>query len=295
MAHVVVRHHTLRGPQVVGSRWDQRQGTTDNGRPASATFPTHPCRMKGVRCLVRGVPRRRRQRASKRRRYTAESLSKEWECGGWWTGARESGFPNFSPFHLSLPTRTNTYRFWINTIYNRVCGFGWETRMARVGGEATMTSLLLLLLLLLPTAATGGRVTKGWESAVETRRSVLDNGLGTTPPMGYIFPPPLPIVYAISPVCRPTQTCSKTMPGSLGYEDQDAQTFASWVCKICLNVKLLLCHASFVWSVFILLLWLLLQGVDYLKYDNCNNPGTSPRERLAMWSMSGGTYVSMPI
>ncbi|RZS16593.1 hypothetical protein BHM03_00048607, partial [Ensete ventricosum] len=200
-----------------------------------------------------------------------------WECGGWWTGARESGFPNFSPFHLSLPTRTNTYRFWINTIYNRVCGFGWETRMARVGGEATMTSLLLLLLLLLPTAATGGRVTKGWESAVETRRSVLDNGLGTTPPMGYIFPPPLPIV---------TQTCSKTMPGSLGYEDQDAQTFASWVCKICLNVKLLLCHASFVWSVFILLLWLLLQGVDYLKYDNCNNPGTSPRERLAMWSIA---------
>ncbi|CAA6655705.1 unnamed protein product [Spirodela intermedia] len=43
-------------------------------------------------------------------------------------------------------------------------------------------------------------------------------------------------------------TCSKTMPGSLGYEDQDAKTFASW-------------------------------GVDYLKYDNCYNPGTSPKER----------------
>ncbi|XP_042012460.1 alpha-galactosidase-like [Salvia splendens] len=44
------------------------------------------------------------------------------------------------------------------------------------------------------------------------------------------------------------QTCSKQMPGSLGYEEQDAKTFASW-------------------------------GVDYLKYDNCNNNGISPKER----------------
>ncbi|KAL2478884.1 Alpha-galactosidase 2 [Forsythia ovata] len=45
-----------------------------------------------------------------------------------------------------------------------------------------------------------------------------------------------------------TQTCSKRMPGSLGYEEKDAKTFASW-------------------------------GIDYLKYDNCNNDGTSPKER----------------
>ncbi|RWR90367.1 Alpha-galactosidase 2 [Cinnamomum micranthum f. kanehirae] len=45
-----------------------------------------------------------------------------------------------------------------------------------------------------------------------------------------------------------TMTCSKTMPGSLGYEEQDAKTYASW-------------------------------GVDYLKYDNCNNDGSSPKER----------------
>ncbi|EXC02507.1 hypothetical protein L484_004288 [Morus notabilis] len=45
-----------------------------------------------------------------------------------------------------------------------------------------------------------------------------------------------------------TQTCSKTMPGSLGHEEQDAKTFASW-------------------------------GIDYLKYDNCYNTGTSPKER----------------
>ncbi|KAJ6822591.1 alpha-galactosidase-like [Iris pallida] len=50
-----------------------------------------------------------------------------------------------------------------------------------------------------------------------------------------------------------TQTCSKTMPGSLGYEDQDAKTFASW-------------------------------EVDYLKYDNCNNPGISPKERYTKMS-----------
>ncbi|XP_068647024.1 alpha-galactosidase-like [Aristolochia californica] len=50
-----------------------------------------------------------------------------------------------------------------------------------------------------------------------------------------------------------TQTCSKTMPGSLGYEEQDAKTFASW-------------------------------EVDYLKYDNCYNTGTSPRERYEKMS-----------
>ncbi|KAK9278326.1 hypothetical protein L1049_027891 [Liquidambar formosana] len=50
-----------------------------------------------------------------------------------------------------------------------------------------------------------------------------------------------------------TQTCSKTMPGSLGYEEQDAKTFASW-------------------------------GIDYLKYDNCYNTGTSPKERYPKMS-----------
>lgn len=27
-------------------------------------------------------------------------------------------------------------------------------------------------------------------------------------------------------------TCSKKMPGSLGHEEQDAKTFASWVCVL---------------------------------------------------------------
>ncbi|KAL6493428.1 hypothetical protein OROGR_032207 [Orobanche gracilis] len=44
------------------------------------------------------------------------------------------------------------------------------------------------------------------------------------------------------------QTCSNQMPGSLGYEEQDAKTFASW-------------------------------GIDYLKYDNCNNKNISSKER----------------
>nr|ADE77708.1 unknown [Picea sitchensis] len=48
-------------------------------------------------------------------------------------------------------------------------------------------------------------------------------------------------------------TCSKTMPGSLGYEEQDAKTFASW-------------------------------GIDYLKYDNCFNNGTNPQERYPKMS-----------
>ncbi|RAL49166.1 hypothetical protein DM860_017196 [Cuscuta australis] len=44
-------------------------------------------------------------------------------------------------------------------------------------------------------------------------------------------------------------TCSKTMPGSLGYEEQDAKTFANW-------------------------------GIDYLKYDNCNHDGSKPTVRF---------------
>ncbi|KAF6163162.1 hypothetical protein GIB67_025026 [Kingdonia uniflora] len=48
-------------------------------------------------------------------------------------------------------------------------------------------------------------------------------------------------------------TCSKTMPGSLGHEVQDARTFAAW-------------------------------GVDYLKYDNCYNDGSKPYDRYARMS-----------
>ncbi|KAL8520726.1 hypothetical protein ACS0TY_011322 [Phlomoides rotata] len=44
-------------------------------------------------------------------------------------------------------------------------------------------------------------------------------------------------------------TCSKKMPGSLGYEEHDAKTFASW-------------------------------GIDYLKYDNCFNDGSKPPVRF---------------
>jgi len=47
-----------------------------------------------------------------------------------------------------------------------------------------------------------------------------------------------------------TKTC-QSRPGSLGYEDIDAQTYASW-------------------------------GVDYLKYDNCNNGGTEPEVRYTV-------------
>lgn len=50
-----------------------------------------------------------------------------------------------------------------------------------------------------------------------------------------------------------TQTCSLTMPGSLGREEQDAKTFAAW-------------------------------GIDYLKFDNCNNNNKSPKERYPVMS-----------
>ncbi|KAI9087958.1 hypothetical protein K1719_030288 [Acacia pycnantha] len=51
-----------------------------------------------------------------------------------------------------------------------------------------------------------------------------------------------------------TQTCSKRQPGSLGHEDHDAKTFASW-------------------------------GIDYLKYDNCEDThGLSPKKRYPIMS-----------
>src|SRR3569833_4325473 len=43
-------------------------------------------------------------------------------------------------------------------------------------------------------------------------------------------------------------TCAQTMPGALGHEKQDARLFAAW-------------------------------GVDYLKYDNCNNEGVDAVKR----------------
>ncbi|KAK1562028.1 hypothetical protein Q3G72_005023 [Acer saccharum] len=55
-------------------------------------------------------------------------------------------------------------------------------------------------------------------------------------------------------------TCSKTMPGSLGHEEQDAKTFASWTFGV-----------NFVHFV--------VQGIDYLKYDNCFNDGSRPTVR----------------
>uniref|UniRef100_A0A453JH30 Alpha-galactosidase n=2 Tax=Aegilops tauschii subsp. strangulata TaxID=200361 RepID=A0A453JH30_AEGTS len=56
-----------------------------------------------------------------------------------------------------------------------------------------------------------------------------------------------------------TQTCSKQMPGSLDHEEQDVRTFASW-------------------------------GVDYLKYDNCNDAGRSVRERYTRISNAMKKY-----
>ncbi|KAM1302579.1 hypothetical protein ACFX2F_020524 [Malus domestica] len=50
-------------------------------------------------------------------------------------------------------------------------------------------------------------------------------------------------------------TCSKTMPGSLGHEEQDAKTFAA-------------------------------SGIDYLKYDNCNNDDTKPTVRYPVMTQA---------
>ncbi|CAM0956664.1 unnamed protein product [Alopecurus aequalis] len=56
-----------------------------------------------------------------------------------------------------------------------------------------------------------------------------------------------------------TQTCSQRMPGSLDHEEQDVQTFTSW-------------------------------GVDYLKYDNCNDAGRNVKERYTKMSNAMKKY-----
>ncbi|XP_008800438.1 alpha-galactosidase [Phoenix dactylifera] len=182
-----------------------------------------------------------------------------------------------------------------------------------LGGAMVVVSFSFLLLV--STAVTAGRVMKDAEPVSETyRRTMLENGVGRTPQMGwnswnhftcnineqmiketadalvstglaklgyqyinlddcwaessrdskgnlasksskfpsgikaladYIHAKGLKLgIYSDAGF----YTCSKQMPGSLGYEDQDAKTIASW-------------------------------EVDYLKYDNCYNDGSSPKDR----------------
>lgn len=60
-----------------------------------------------------------------------------------------------------------------------------------------------------------------------------------------------------------SKTCSQTMPGSLGHEKKDANTFDSW-------------------------------GIDYLKYDNCYNDGLKPTVRYPVMTRAL-TRISRPI
>ncbi|URE30799.1 alpha-galactosidase [Musa troglodytarum] len=52
----------------------------------------------------------------------------------------------------------------------------------------------------------------------------------------------------------------QTMPGSLGHEQKDAETFASW-------------------------------GIDYLKYDNCNNGDLKPMKRMVSRADQNEVYA----
>ncbi|CAK9156650.1 unnamed protein product [Ilex paraguariensis] len=68
-------------------------------------------------------------------------------------------------------------------------------------------------------------------------------------------------------------TCSKTMPGSLGHEEQDAKTFASWVGYLVFQILSCEYKMSPFHNIFSQ------QGIDYLKYDNCNNDGSKATVR----------------
>ena len=65
------------------------------------------------------------------------------------------------------------------------------------------------------------------------------------------------------------------MPGSLGYEERDANTFAAWVSLTLIELNTFYAYSSRT----ITEIFGLLQGIDYLKYDNCNNGDTKPIER----------------
>ena len=73
------------------------------------------------------------------------------------------------------------------------------------------------------------------------------------------------------------------MPGSLGHEEQDEKTFASWVGNL-----VFIFFMGFTCPFFLLTLLantkscngeICMQGIDYLKYDNCYNDGTKPTVR----------------
>ncbi|KAL2938978.1 Alpha-galactosidase [Bienertia sinuspersici] len=159
----------------------------------------------------------------------------------------------------------------------------WPLLVARIANAAVVGGLHL---------PASGPVDR---STISFRRSLLDNGLGLTPPMGWnswnhfgcnidekiieetadamvssgladlgykyinigigslvyhVHLKDLKIgIYSDAGI----QTCSKTMPGSLDHEEQDANTFAMW-------------------------------GFDYLKYDNCENAGISAKERYPKMS-----------
>lgn len=182
--------------------------------------------------------------------------------------------------------------------------------------EASFLAVSTIWLLLIITAATAT-----YDAEIENRRNLLANGLGSTPPMGwnswnhfncfidekmirdtadalvstglaklgyryvniddcwaeisrdnkgYLVPKKSTFPSGMKALADYVHgkglklgiysdagyfTCSKQMPGSLGREEQDAKTFASW-------------------------------GIDYLKYDNCNNDGSKPLVRYPVMTQA---------
>ncbi|GJN36457.1 hypothetical protein PR202_gb25362 [Eleusine coracana subsp. coracana] len=162
-------------------------------------------------------------------------------------------------FSCSSPRRYRLAHIWIRT----PCAL-WHAR--KVGGmaptrkdaPAVLIFLLLLTCCCIPMAA-DARTTPA-SGGGSARRVLIANGLGLTPQMGWnswnhflCDINETMIAGQMAKGTTRTQTCSNRMPGSLGHEDTDAKTFASW-------------------------------GVDYLKYDNCNPDGTNETVRFPRMS-----------
>nr|XP_028952039.1 alpha-galactosidase 1-like isoform X2 [Malus domestica] len=138
--------------------------------------------------------------------------------------------------------------------------------MEKDGGDRDNAALvtLIVMLLIMAMGVSSASSASAAAASSQLRRNLLANGLGLTPPMGYF-------------------TCSKTMPGSLGHEEQDAKTLQDNTTnsRTSLAAKPCLVHLATKNKMpKHLLLGFDIYGIDYLKYDNCYNDESKPTVRF---------------
>ncbi|KAG4937031.1 hypothetical protein JHK85_051950 [Glycine max] len=120
----------------------------------------------------------------------------------------------------------------------------------RVGYEVLVALVTLLVFSFACATASSSGPTKLHHRVEQFRRNLLANGLGRTPPMGWNSWNHFSCQINEKMIRETADALVSTGLSKLGYTyvNIDAKTFASW-------------------------------GIDYLKYDNCNNDGSKPTDR----------------